>query len=103
MSSISPPIRNIRDCPSRPSGEAAKFRMPTVSTREYQLDQSSPLPATAAADPVLDGKKDQRTLTGHYKSMSVLPAICILPIGYRRIADNTLTTSRCSPSGESSD
>jgi hypothetical protein len=28
-----------------------------VSTREYQLDQSSPLPATAAADPVLDRKK----------------------------------------------
>ena len=28
-----------------------------VPTREYQLDQSSPLPATAAADPVLDRKK----------------------------------------------
>ena len=28
-----------------------------VSTREYQLDQSSPFPATAAADPVLDRKK----------------------------------------------
>src|SRR6202041_4102596 len=28
-----------------------------VSTREYQLDQSSPLPATAAADPVLVRKK----------------------------------------------
>jgi hypothetical protein len=25
-----------------------------VPTREYQLDQSSPLPATAAADPVLE-------------------------------------------------
>jgi hypothetical protein len=25
-----------------------------VSTREYQLDQSSPLPASAAADPVLE-------------------------------------------------
>ena len=39
-----------------------------VPTREYQLDQSSPLPATAAADPVLDQKNDQRTLTGHYIS-----------------------------------
>src|SRR5580698_6525189 len=28
-----------------------------VSTREYQLDQSSPLPASAAADPVPDRKK----------------------------------------------
>lgn len=28
-----------------------------VPTREYQLDQSSPLPATAAADPVLEQKK----------------------------------------------
>jgi len=28
-----------------------------VSTREYQLDQSSPLPASAAADPVLVQKK----------------------------------------------
>ena len=27
-----------------------------ISTREYQLDQSSPLPATAAADLVLDRK-----------------------------------------------
>src|SRR5271156_5740273 len=28
-----------------------------VPTREYQLDQSSPLPATAAADPVLEKTK----------------------------------------------
>jgi hypothetical protein len=28
-----------------------------VPTREYQLDQSSPLPASAAADPVLDRSK----------------------------------------------
>jgi hypothetical protein len=28
-----------------------------VPTREYQLDQSSPLTATTAADPVLDQKK----------------------------------------------
>jgi hypothetical protein len=28
-----------------------------VPTREYQLDQSSPLPATAAADPALVRKK----------------------------------------------
>jgi hypothetical protein len=44
-----------------------------VPTREYQLDQSSPLPASAAADPVLVRKNDQRTLTGHYISTSVLP------------------------------
>jgi hypothetical protein len=41
-----------------------------VLTREYQVDQSSPIPATAAADPVLVRKKDQRILTGHYISIS---------------------------------
>jgi hypothetical protein len=46
-----------------------------VSTREYQLDQSSPLPATAAADLVLDRKNDQRTLTGHYISKEVWAVI----------------------------
>ena len=39
-----------------------------VPTREYQLDQSSLSPASAAADPVLERKGDQRTLTGHYIS-----------------------------------
>jgi len=29
-----------------------------VPTREYQLDQSSPIPATAAADPVLGKTKN---------------------------------------------
>jgi len=42
-----------------------------VPTREYQLDQSSPLPASAAADPALVRKNNQRTLTGHYISTSV--------------------------------
>jgi hypothetical protein len=32
-----------------------------VSTREYQLDQSSPLPATAAADPVLETQQQKQT------------------------------------------
>src|SRR5271155_4076013 len=32
-----------------------------VSTREYQLDQSSPLPASAAADPVLEGEQQKQT------------------------------------------
>src|SRR5665647_3743264 len=32
-----------------------------VPTREYQLDQSSPLPATAAADPVLEKTKAKTT------------------------------------------
>jgi hypothetical protein len=41
-----------------------------VSTREYQFDHSSPLPATASGDPVLLRKNDQRTLTGHYSSIS---------------------------------
>jgi len=46
-----------------------------VPTREYQLDQSSPLPASAAADPALVRKNNQRTLTGHYISTSGLPTI----------------------------
>jgi hypothetical protein len=32
-----------------------------VSTREYQLDQSSPLPASAAAAPVLEGEQQRQT------------------------------------------
>jgi hypothetical protein len=32
-----------------------------VPTREYQLDQSSPLPATAAADPVLEKTNTKTT------------------------------------------
>jgi hypothetical protein len=44
-----------------------------VPTREYQLDQSSPLPATAAADPVLEIRNrnhptDVQILTGHFIS-----------------------------------
>src|SRR5271157_1431346 len=31
-----------------------------VPTREYQLDQSSPLPATAAADPVLEIQRQKQ-------------------------------------------
>jgi hypothetical protein len=31
-----------------------------VPTREYQLDQSSPLPATAAADPVLEEQRQKQ-------------------------------------------
>ena len=31
-----------------------------VPTREYQLDQSSPLPATAAADSVLEGQRQKK-------------------------------------------
>src|SRR5271165_1970797 len=41
-----------------------------VPTREYQLDQSSPLPATAAADPVLEIQRKQpqrlQVLTGSH-------------------------------------
>jgi hypothetical protein len=32
-----------------------------VSTREYQLDQSSPIPATAAADLVLEKQQQRQT------------------------------------------
>ena len=32
-----------------------------VSTREYQLDQSSPLPASAAADPVFERQQQKQT------------------------------------------
>ena len=34
-----------------------------VSTREYQLDQSSPLPATAAADSVREKAKTKNSAT----------------------------------------
>ena len=34
-----------------------------VPTREYQLDQSSPIPATAAADPVLEKTNTKTTPT----------------------------------------
>src|ERR1700723_1590592 len=52
---------DICDRLSRTRGSSQR-QLPTdhdyaVSTREYQLDQSSPLPATAAADPVLVRKK----------------------------------------------
>jgi hypothetical protein len=48
----------VCDRPSR-TREVSQRQLPTdhdhaVPTREYQLDQSSPLPATAAADPVLE-------------------------------------------------
>ena len=61
-----------------------------VPTREYQLDQSSPLPATAAADPVLEvqrQKPPQRFADigqGHTISISGLTVIRALsPITLR--------------------
>jgi hypothetical protein len=45
-------------------------------TREYQLDQSSSLPASAVADPVLDPEKRPATLTCHYISTSGFPVTC---------------------------
>jgi hypothetical protein len=44
-----------------------------VSTREYQLDQSSPLPASAAADPVLVRKKRPAHLDRSLHITSDLP------------------------------
>jgi hypothetical protein len=56
--------------------EVSQRQLPTdhdhaVPTREYQLDQSSPLPATAAADPVPEVQKqkppaDLQLLTGSH-------------------------------------
>jgi hypothetical protein len=74
-----PSTGNLRQAYGRTRGSSQR-QLPTdhdyaVSTREYQLDQSSPLPATAAADPVLVQKNDQRTLTGHYISISGLAVI----------------------------
>lgn len=48
--------------------EVSQRQLPTdhdyaVPTREYQLDQSSPLPATAAADPVLEKTNTKTTPT----------------------------------------
>src|SRR5580704_6078789 len=48
--------------------EVSQRQLPTdhdyaVPTREYQLDQSSPLPATAAADPVLERTNAKTTPT----------------------------------------
>jgi hypothetical protein len=56
-----PSTGNLRQAYGRTRGSSQR-QLPTdhdyaVSTREYQLDQSSPLPATAAADPVLVRKK----------------------------------------------
>ena len=56
-----PSTGNLRQAFGRTRGSSQR-QLPTdhdyaVSTREYQLDQSSPLPATAAADPVLVRKK----------------------------------------------
>jgi len=51
-----------------------------VPTREYQLDQSSPLPATAAADLVLEKTNTKTTpairkLTGSHHIREELPTI----------------------------
>src|ERR1700736_5101629 len=48
--------------------EISQRQLPTdhdyaVPTREYQLDQSSPLPATAVADPVLEKTNTKTTPT----------------------------------------
>ena len=53
----------VCDRPSR-TREVSQRQLPTdhdhaVPTREYQLDQSSPLPATAAADPALEVQKQK--------------------------------------------
>jgi hypothetical protein len=74
----------VCDRPGR-TREVSQRQLPTdhdhaVPTREYQLDQSSPLPATAAADPVLEVRKtkaptDLRLLTGSHHITSGLSTI----------------------------
>jgi hypothetical protein len=60
-----------------------------VSTREYQLDQSSPLPASAAADPVLE-KQQQKQNLGSVPIDTVTPYQ--LPSrGHFRVEDNPPT------------
>jgi hypothetical protein len=57
---------DICDRLSRTRVSSSQRQLPTdhdyaVPTREYQLDQSSPLPASAAADPVLEIQKQKPT------------------------------------------
>src|SRR3984957_6549079 len=57
------PSAEVCDRPSR-TRAVSQRQLPTdhdyaVPTREYQLDQSSPLPATAAADSVLEVQKQK--------------------------------------------
>src|ERR1022692_4749301 len=58
------PSRELCDRLSR-TRDASQRQLPTdqdyaVSTREYQIDQSSPKPAPAAARPVLERRQKQR-------------------------------------------
>jgi hypothetical protein len=54
-----------------------------VSTREYQLDQSSPLPASAAADPVFERQRQKQTprIRAHIDRVTPYqrPLSCISP------------------------
>ena len=51
-----------------------------VPTREYQLDQSSPLPATAAADPVLEIQRQRQKQPHQFADVDrVTPYQC--PVG----------------------
>jgi hypothetical protein len=57
----------VCDRPGR-TREVSQRQLPTdhdyaVPTREYQLDQSSPIPATAAAESVLEKTKTKNTPT----------------------------------------
>jgi hypothetical protein len=54
------PMNNVIQIEDRVSRKLPTDHDYAVPTREYQLDQSSPLPATAAADPVLE-KTNKKT------------------------------------------
>jgi hypothetical protein len=41
-----------------------------VPTREYRLDQSSPIPATAAADPVLERQEQRQNKKGDWQQLT---------------------------------
>ena len=61
------PSADICDSHSR-TRVSSQRQLPTdhdyaVPTREYQLDQSSPSPATAAADPILEKTNTKTTPT----------------------------------------
>jgi hypothetical protein len=108
-----PSTGNLRQAYGRTRGSSQR-QLPTdhdyaVSTREYQLDQSSPLPATAAADPVLVRKKRPAHLDrslhinfcvgGHTTGMlshsgSPIPHVLVFGTLSTRLASRFLSSSR---------
>jgi hypothetical protein len=64
-----------------------------VSTREYQLDQSSPLPASAAADPVLERQRQKQTpesVPNDRVTPYQRPLLCINPKRHQNVQRRTI-------------